>query len=509
MDAEAKRRLLATIGIGLGVFIIALDWTIVNTALPAIQRELSASLGELQWVMNLFGLCMTSLLVMMGRFADAYGRKKIFQIGVVVFGVASLFAGLSPSPVYLIVWRGVQGCAAAILLTTSQALMSHAYPKELRGKAIGIWAAIGGAGLALGAALGGIITGFLPWGYIFYLNIPFAIMTFWIVKKAVLESKHPSGHTQMDWLGLIILFLTLVCWIFAIIQGPEIGWGSPLIVGLFVLGGIFLSFFIFVEKRAEFPVIDFALFKNHRFFAGSIANFCCLGFNWGSFFLVSIYLQNLKNYPPLSAGLILLAMTVPFVLVSTLIGHHHHRIRPKTFILTGFLFLMVSALMQTSFGANSSLTTILTALIFFGAGWGIAFGPASTAALDSLPRDLAGVASGGLTTVQEMGGTLGLAITGALFRNVEAKTLLGLLDQVKLNTSTVNLHLLRSKIADPVTFQENADRLGLHTKVYPLFQKAFSDGFQSALWFPFALSLLGFLVVLFVMPKKEKIEIKH
>ncbi len=504
--SESNQKWWAALGIGMGAFILALDWSIVNTALPAIQRDLLASLGELQWIMNLMGLVMLSLLVAMGRFSDAYGRKKLFLIGLVVFTVASAFAGFALNPIWLIICRGFQGGAIAILLPGSQALISHAFPENERGRAIGIWMTVVGLGLGLGPALGGIITSY-SWRYIFFINIPFAIASFIIIVKVVEESKHSVEQLKMDWWGLIALVIALACLVFAIVEGPEIGWGNPWTIALFIIAGFLLAAFVVIEQKVSFPVINFSLFNNRRFLAGSIANLCCIGFIWGNFFLLCLYLQNLRGFPPLAAGFILLSLSVPFVIVSSSISRWQKVVKPKGFILTGFFILLISASMQIFFTSLTPVSSIIIALLLFGIGWGIMFGPATTAALDSIPRDLAGVASGGLLTIQEMGGVLGLAIAGSIFRNIEHNKIDLLLETAKMQISSANLTILKSKASNFTEFKAFATKLGVEEKVFSFFKTAFADGFQTALWFPFALSTFGFVFVLLVMPKKEKTEL--
>ncbi len=500
---NSKHKWLATTGILLGIVVLALDWSIVNTAIPSIQRDLHATLSEMQWVMNLFGLCMTPLLVLMGRLSDAYGRKKLFVIGLVIFGVASLFAGLAMNPLWLITCRGFQGVGAAILLPGSQALISHVFPPEERKKAIGLWMTVVGLGLALGPALGGIITSAFSWQYIFFINVPFILVCLFIVVKFVQETKQEHGHTSIDWSGITLLFLSLACIVFATIEGPNSGFSSPMILFFYSMGLILSICFVIVERNKTEPVIDFALFGNRRFLAGSISNFCCIAFIWGTFFLASIYLQNLRNFNSLHAGAILLAMTIPFMIVSSLISHFHKIVKPKRFILMGFILLIFSALIQVQFDMQTEVSMIILALLFFGVGWGLMFGPSTTAALDSIPRDLAGIASGGVTTIQEMGGTLGLAITGSIFHAVELKKLPSLLESASLQISPSKLTLLKSQMSDIAVFTAEAGKLGIEENITSFFNESFVSGYQAALYFPLALSIFGFIFVFFVMPSRK------
>lgn len=250
-----------------------MDWSIVNNALPSIQRNLGATIGELQWIINAFGLGMAATMVTFGRFADAYGRRLFFFIGLIICALSSIGAALSPSAGWLITFRTFQGLSNAMVITTSQALITHVFPEEQHGKAMGIWTAIVGIGLALGPVLGGIIIAIASWHWIFYFNIPFLLISYLIVKATVEESKNEGQSTKIDLPGLFLLVGGIRAFIMAIIQGPDWGWNSPVTLALFCLFHYCPRSALLHRASGSFPSHTVQVFQKEKLCCGMYGKF--------------------------------------------------------------------------------------------------------------------------------------------------------------------------------------------------------------------------------------------
>jgi len=447
------------IGSSLSCFVAYIDFAIVNTALPAIQQDLSASVLQLQWMMNAFVLAVSVLMVTMGRLADLFGRRLLNIIGVFIFGIFSLFAGLAFDPNWLIFCRVMQGIATAIIIPSSLALISHAFPESQKGRAIGIWSSITGVGLAIGPVLGGFIVSALNWRWIFYINIPFAVAALIITFLFIKESSDEKASKKIDILGLSLITIGITSLVIALIQAPNWGWDSPIIFILFALSIITLIMFYLREVKSSNPMVPFHLFRNNTFLSCSIALFSMVFFSWSAFFLMPLYLQNIRNELPYIVGLMLLPVTACVALFSPIVGHWVDTISSKLLMLIGLCFLVISALMQAYFNANSSYLFVLVSFTFMGLAWAFVSNPATTKGINSVPHSLAGTATGVLWTVQNIGGAIGLALAGTIFRHIYQK--------------------------------DSSDQ-------------SFNTGYHGAMWLLFGVSLLTFFVLMFTMRKDEK-----
>jgi len=414
-----KSRALAITGIATGIGVVAINFSILNTAFATIQKEFSASILELQWMLNIYGIFISVFLVTMGRLADTYGRRRLFLIGLAIAGLASLISGLSPAPSWIIVAQALQGIAGAILLPVSQALISHLYPDNQRSHAIGIWATIAGLLLGIGPPVGGIIIHTCGWRWIFLINIPVVIVGAFLILRHLKESKSKTNRGEIDIPGILVLTVAIGALILAIVQGPQLGWSSHWDIMLFAAFLIAAFFLILVERKARFPIIHPEFFLNRNFVFGSLANFCMIGFVWAMFFLLPLYFQTARGDSPLLTGVVLLLVTGPLVLFSTAVGKLYGKIGARLPLIIGFLLLILSVGVQFSLEKSSGIVLPMLACLTLGIGWVFIIGPSTTVAISALSKDLAGVASGGFITIQEIGGSLGLAITGTVFRIVE------------------------------------------------------------------------------------------
>ncbi len=408
----STKKALALVGIGLPLLAVGMNFSIVNMAVSTLQKYFDAPISHLQWLLNVLGISVSVFLVTMGKLADAYGRRRLYLIGTTILAGASLLSGLAPALIWIIAAQAFQGIGCAIILPISQALLSHLYPEEKRSQAIALWAALACMSLALGPLLGGIILETIGWRWIFFINIPAALIALILILKAVDESKSVRTDPKIDVHGLILLIIAIGSLVVSIMQAPEWGWKTLYPAALFLLA---LSLFIRSEKKSSAPIIRPDFFLRRTFLLATLANSCIIFFVWADFFLMPFFLQHALGFSPFRTGLLMLLVTVPVVLFSSTIGKLYAKTGPRLLLLSGFSLFALSALSQRLY-ALDPLPLLLIAALSFGFGWVIAWGPSITTAISSVPRDAAGIASGAFTTVQEIGGTLGLAIAGTIFR---------------------------------------------------------------------------------------------
>lgn len=501
---ESAYRFWSSLGIGLGVLAGAMDWAIVQNALPAIQRDIGASISSLQWIMNSFGLFMTSLLVTMGRLGDVFGRRRIFNIGLLIFALSCLGAALSTTPFALIVARAFQGIGFAMLMPTSQALLTHAYPENEHGKAMGIWATLAGVGLVFGPVLGGIIVSLLSWNWIFYINIPIALASFVIVRAVVEESRNEEHPPHLDIKGIAIFILALGSLIFAIIEAPLWGWSSPTILSCFGAAVVLFVIYYFVEKKTDLPLIQFSFFKNRQFTAGALTIFCGCFMFWTTFFLMPLYLQNFRNETPWVSGLALLAAGIPFTVVSRFAGSAGDRIDKRWLIPSGMLLVFIAVFFFAWIGPSISLFWVCLLLAIFGMGQGILWSPGTSLGISALPRSQTGVASGAITTIQETGGSIGIAIAGTIFTMAEMGRFQELSTKHQLNIPPVMAEKVKALLSAPEKLHAYLSHQAplLQDKVITAFKTSFLHGFHSGMMIATFVSLVCLISIICLLRKK-------
>ena len=412
---KTHSRWLALGGISIASFLGCIDFTIVNTAIPAIQTELNASIDQSQWVVTMFVMALCSFMIAAGRLADLYGRRGALYTGMLVFALASLGAGLSTSIGMLIAWRFVQGLSCAVLYTTSASLVADAFAPRQRGMALGLLFAANGLGLAAGPVAGGLLVAAWGWRSVFLLNVPLIVLAFALCLGQLQASRPPATTQKLDIPGLLLLMLGIPGLLLLISHAGEWGWGS--VQTLLLAGGtaVLLALFIRIELRAEQPLVNLGIFTNRRFIAASIATFCLAFFYCAAFFLMPLYLGFIRGQDNAGIGWMLLPTTLVMAAVSPLAGRLVDRYTTTPVLIAGLLFLALSALIQSRFTLNSDLSTVLLAFASMGIGWGCMLGPSTMAALSSVPEQLGAVAMGTSWTLHNLGGALGVTIATALY----------------------------------------------------------------------------------------------
>ncbi len=398
------------------LFMIMLDNTVVNVALPSIQRDLDASISGLEWTINGYTLSFAVLLATGGRLGDVFGRRRMFLIGVVIFTLSSATAGLAVSSTDLVISRVVQGVGAALMMPATLSIVTDAFPPSERGKAMGTWAGISALALAVGPVLGGFLTEHVSWRAIFYLNIPVAIGAVTAALFAVRESRDTSVGREVDYAGVAVLTATLTALILALVEGNAWGWGSPQIVALLTGAAVGAVAFVAIELRVRVPMVEFHFFSD-RNFVGAVVVALIVSFAMlGVFFFLALYMQNILHYTPLEAGIRFLPSTLMIVGVAPVSGRLADRFGPRWLIVAGLLIVAASLFSFGGIAVDSSYLDLLPGFMLLGIGIALTMSPMTSAAMNAVPVQKAGIASGVLSMFRMVGGSLGIAVTGAIFQ---------------------------------------------------------------------------------------------
>jgi EmrB/QacA subfamily drug resistance transporter len=398
------------------LFMIMLDNTVVNVALPSIQRDLAASIGQLEWAINGYTLSFGVLLVTGGRLGDIYGRRLMFLAGVAIFAVTSASAGLAASPEMLIASRVLQGFGAALMMPATLSIITNAFPAAERGKAIGTWAGVSALALSIGPLVGGLLVEQVSWRAIFFINLPVALIAIVATLFAVHESRDRTIARRVDLPGVATLTIALTALVLALIEGNAWGWSSPRIVALIAGGIALLALFVAIERRSQAPMVEFSFFGERNFLGANAVAFIISFAMLGTFFFMAIYMQDVLGYSPLEAGVRFLPTTLLIVVIAPLAGRLTDRVGALWPIASGLTILTVSMFLFARIDAATTFSDLLPPFILMGIGIAMTMSPMSTAAMNAVSLHKAGVASGILTMSRMIGGAVGIAASGAIFQ---------------------------------------------------------------------------------------------
>jgi EmrB/QacA subfamily drug resistance transporter len=401
----------------IATFMLLLDVTIVNVALPDIERDLGADFSELQWVINAYALTLGATLLTAGSVADRIGRRRVFVTGLVLFSLASLACGLAGSPLALNLARGAQGLGGAALFATSLALLADAFrEKRERSVALAAWGATTGASVAIGPLVGGLIIEAASWEWIFFVNLPVGVLAVALTLMRVRESRNPDAG-PIDWAGLGLFSVALGALIFGLQRGNDEGWGSTVIVSALAGSAVALALFVLVERRQRSPMLDLALFRKPTTSGASIAVLAIAAGVFAMLLFITLYLQNVLGYDPLEAGLRLLPLTVAAFVAAAIGARLGERLSLAGLLGVGLALAGAGLLLMRGVSPGGDWTDLLAGMIVTGVGIGVVNPNVASAALGVVPPARSGMASGLNSTFRIGGVALGVAALGALFQD--------------------------------------------------------------------------------------------
>lgn len=413
-ELTRRRRLLVLAICCLSLFIVGLDSTVVNLALPSIRSELNASVSKLQWTIDAYTLVIASLLMVSGSTADRIGRRRTFQAGLVLFGLGSLACGFAPTVDLLIAFRMLQAIGGSMLNPVAMSIITNTFtdPRE-RAQAIGIWGGVVGLSMSVGPVVGGALVDSAGWRFIFFVNVPVVLVALVLTAFFVPESRAAVAR-RLDPVGQVLVVLFLIGLTYGIIEGRSAGWGSPLIIGCFAVVVVSLVTLVFYERRREQPLLDPRFFRSAPFSGATliaVAGFAALS---GFLFLNSLYLQEVRGFTALHAGLLTLPMAVMTVIFAPVSGWLVGNRGPRLPLVVAGTMLAASGLLLAQLTASTSVPVLLLGYLIFGLGFGMLNSPITNAAVSGMPRSQAGVAAAIASTSRQVGASLGVAIVGTV-----------------------------------------------------------------------------------------------
>jgi EmrB/QacA subfamily drug resistance transporter len=396
---------------------LLLDLSVVNVALPDIQRELGAGFDDLRWVIDAYALGLAATMLISGSLGDRFGRRLIFTVGLGTFSVASLLCALAWSPLSLNLFRGLQGIGGAMMLAISLALIAAAYTGRDRSAALAVWGAATAAAVALGPMIGGALVDGLTWEWIFLVNVPIGLITAALVARGVRESRDPEASGRPDFAGLLTLSSSMALLVIALFRGNEEGWGATLIVGTFAAAAVLLAAFIAIERRVERPLLDLGLFRNPATIGASVAILLTAVSVFALFTYVVFFLQNFLAYDAFDTGLRLLPLTVTIFFASAATARLAERVPVRVVIVVGLTISGVGLLLMRGVEVGSEWTAILAGGALVGLGVGLLNPSVVAAALGAAPVRQSGMASGLNSTFRVLGTAIGVAALGAIMES--------------------------------------------------------------------------------------------
>jgi EmrB/QacA subfamily drug resistance transporter len=397
-----------------GVFMLLLDITIVNVALPNIQRAFSASLSDLQWVIDAYALTLAALLLTSGSIADLLGRRRVFAIGIVVFTGGSLLCGVATGATFLALARALQGVGGAIMFATSLALLAQAFTPRERGVAFGVFGAVTGVAIAVGPVLGGALTSGLSWRWIFFVNLPVGVFALLVTLWRVDESRNPHA-TKPDWPGLVLFSVGLAALVFGLIRSGPDGWGSTHVAGSLAVSAALLVAFLLVERFSSTPMFDLRLLRVPTFSGGLIAAWSISAGLFSLLTYLVIYVQNVQHYSALETGVRFLPLSGAVFVVAAIAGRLSSHVPVRLLITPGFVLVGIGLLLMRGIDPSQPWTHFLAGFVIAGAGAGLINVPLASTAVGVVPPHQAGMASGINSTFRQIGIASGVAALGSVF----------------------------------------------------------------------------------------------
>jgi EmrB/QacA subfamily drug resistance transporter len=415
---DANRRWWTLAGSCMGLFVLMLDSTVINVALPDIARDLDATTAGLQWVVNAYLLALAAFVVSAGRLGDILGRRRVFVMGMAAFAGGSVVAATSDAEEVLVAGRVLQGLGGAALLGLSLAIVSTVFAAGERARALGIWAGVSALALGLGPVIGGALVEAVSWRWLFWLNLPFCLLGVVLVLGSTAEQRDETAPPRIDVPGMLAVGVGLAAIVIALVEGKAWGWTSVATLGVFATGVGFLVAFWFIEHHVRWPIVEFDLFRNGPYFGASAAGFCLVGCYWALMFLQPQYLQTDLGHGALAAGGLILPVTAPMIAISPLGGRLMALFGVRPLMTIGMALGTVGLVVLAQVDASSGYRLLFPGYLLFGISLGCVYAPMSTAAMTAMPQAKAGIAAGVLAMNRVLAGAITLAAAGAVFQAV-------------------------------------------------------------------------------------------
>jgi EmrB/QacA subfamily drug resistance transporter len=485
----------------LSIFMLLLDITVVNVALPDIRRELDASFTDLQWVIDAYALALASLMLAAGSLADLFGRRLVFVTGLLLFIAASLLCGLSGSPTMLNLSRALQGIGGAMMFATSLALIAQEFAPSERGTAFGLWGATTGFAVAVGPLAGGALTEGLGWEWIFFINVPIGLATAAMTLARVPESER-DRTARIDWAGLITFSGALFCLVLALIRGNDEGWGSALILGLVAASVLLLAVFVVVELRLPQPMFDLTLFRKPAFTGAQIVAFSLSASMFSMFLYLTLYLQNILEYSPWEAGLRFLPVSLLSFVAAPAAGKLAERLPVRAFLGAGLFLVGTGLLLMSGIDPSDDWTTLLPGFILAGVGIGFINPPLATVAIGVVEPRRSGTASGINNTFRQVGIATGIAGLGAIFQAQVSDKLGKALSGVPLPPGAED-RLSEAVSSGSAQAAVNAAPPGARDVLLASARRAFIDGLDEILIVAAVVAFVGGILALALVRRRD------
>jgi EmrB/QacA subfamily drug resistance transporter len=415
--APENRKWWTLAAVSVGLFMIMLDNTVVNVALPEIGRSLRMDERELEWVVVSYALTFATLMLTGGKLADLFGRRLLFLAGLAVFTGSSLACALAPTAEFLIAARAVQGIGSAFMNPATLGIITATFPPRQRGTAIGIWAGVSAMALAIGPLVGGLLTDHISWHWIFYINVPVGIVGLLVAPIFIDESRDTSLEQRLDVPGLVSSGAGLFALTYALIDANTYGWTSARILALFAIAALALTAFVVLELRQRAPMLDLSLFRNGTFAGANVSMLLVSLAMFGIFFFNSLFIQRVLGFSAVEAGATFLPMTVLIVVVAPVAGKLTDQVGPRWLIAAGMTLLSASLVLFAQLDQSSDFWDIVPGLLAGGFGMALTMTPTTAAAMGSVATDKAGVGSAVLNSMRQVGGSFGIAVMGAVVQS--------------------------------------------------------------------------------------------
>jgi EmrB/QacA subfamily drug resistance transporter len=501
--AVHKRRWWILAILCISIFLIVVDNLIVNVTIPTLARELGATTSGLQWIVDSYPLVFAGLLLACGGLGDRYGRKLVMQIGMVLFGLFSVWAAFTNTTGELITARALMGVGAALVFPGTLAILIDVFRDPIeRAKAIGVWSAVSGAAVAFGPVTGGFLLEHFWWGSVFLVNVPIVIVALALQAAFVPESKDPNvGRLDFPGFFLSIAFVSLL--VYTIIEGPHRGWGDGLTIAGFFGTALLVGLFIMRERATEHPLLDVRVFRDMRVTAATSSIFIAFFSLFGFTFLVTQYFQFVRGYDPLESGLHTLPFAVGAGITAPIAARLSIRFGPKRVVPIGLLFMGVSQLWASTFEVDTTyFGPIVGSMVLMACGLSLVTSPSSESVMGSLPREMAGVGSAINDTSREVGGTLGVAIIGSIFATTYGPKIVELLTPLGLPDPAISA--AEESVGAAFIVAERAGSPTATTAIQNAASSSFLNGFQAACIAVGIVALLGALLALRFLPKRTE-----